>query len=167
MKKRKHLHKNIFILLMVIIASILLYAYLRSQYFLMKTISSKGYVEMKVSEIILIGEEAVIKLKNRCFEFSFYTSSHQAQSIDLGISNQIPFRPTTHDITKSILERYGIKPILVKITKMEEGTYFAELTLQRGFSYMTIDIRPSDAVALAVRTKTPIYVNESLAMKIC
>lgn len=122
---------------------------------------------MSVSQVIIQNDTAFVKLIGPCSELNFYTTSQQGESILSGLSGQTSFRPTTHDIMKTVLNRYGIKPVIIKITKMQDNTYFAELTLQRVFNFMTIDIKPSDAIALAVRTNTPVYVNENLTIKTC
>jgi hypothetical protein len=81
--------------------------------------------------------------------------------------NVTKFRPMTHDLIVDILEGFEIKPVMVKITKMESETYFAELTMKQGNRLLIVDIRPSDAIAISVRTNTPIYANEKLVMKTC
>ena len=152
---------------LIIIITVMAYFYIKSQRILTQALSTNGYIKANTVEVDVQGDTALVKLTGDCFEFSFYTTSQQVESIISGLTKQIAFRPNTHDIMQSILERYGIRPIIVKIKKLEEQTYFADMTLQRGFSYMTIDIRPSDAVAIAVRMDAPIYVNESLIDKTC
>lgn len=132
-----------------------------------KFLSTKGYKQMNFSETIIQNNLAYVRLESSCYEFVFLTTPEKAESIHLGYLNQVNFRPTTHDIMKSLLERYKIKPIFVKITNIYDDTYFAEITFNKGFEFLTLDIKPSDAIALAVRTKTPIYVNQNLAVKIC
>ncbi|MFH8080416.1 MAG: bifunctional nuclease family protein [Candidatus Aenigmatarchaeota archaeon] len=148
-----------------LIAVILLY--FQYQYILKQVTSTDGFVKLEVKEILVQNEFAIVKLSNKCNEFEFYTTQQQAESIQIGEKNITYFRPTTHDIIKSILENYEIKPINVKIIKMEEGTYFAEMTFQKGLKFLTVDIRPSDAIAIAVRMKVPIFVNENLTRKVC
>ena len=165
-KKKIKLH-FIGLLIIAVMIAYLSSLYFQSQRMLKQTISSVGYIKADAVEVFLENDSALIKLIGKCSELSFSTTYHQGGSIQLGLLRQIAFRPTTHDIMSSILDRYGIKPIIVKITRVEGGTYFAELTLRKGFNFMTIDIRPSDAVAIAVRTNTPIYVNESLMNRVC
>ncbi|MEM5799122.1 MAG: DUF151 domain-containing protein [Candidatus Aenigmatarchaeota archaeon] len=154
----------IFVLTILIIFS---YFFFQSIFILKKVTSTDGYIEMQVKKIYFQNDLAFITLSNDCFQLDFYTTPQQAESIRLGIENKISFRPTSHDTIKSILETYKIKPIIVKIIKMEENTYFAEITFQKGFQFMTLDVKPTDAIAIAVRTNTPIYVNSSLAKKFC
>ncbi|MEM5777257.1 MAG: bifunctional nuclease family protein [Candidatus Aenigmatarchaeota archaeon] len=166
MVKKKKLNK-ILIMIFLTILFFLSFLYFQSQYILKQVTSAEGYVQMKVKDIVFQNDIAFIILFNKCYELEFYTTPQQAESIIIGIENKTMFRPTSHDTIKSILETYKIKPIIVKITRMEQGTYFAEMTFQRGFEFVTIDIKPSDAIAIAARANTPIFVNESLAKNFC
>jgi hypothetical protein len=122
---------------------------------------------MKLDKIVSTLDRNVIVLKGECTELNFFVSPEQALAIQEGLSNETKFRPMTHDLIVDILEGFEIKPVMVKITKMSEETYFAELTLKEGNRFLIADIRPSDAIAIAVRTNTPIYVNKNLVMKTC
>jgi len=122
---------------------------------------------MQVDRLISVADTSIVQLKGECSEISIYISPWQASAISEGTSDVTPSRPSTHDITVDILEGYDIMPIMVKITRLEENTYFAELILQRWNHMLILDIRPSDAIATAVRTNTPIFVNESLVTKTC
>ena len=67
-------------------------------------------------------------------------------------------RPMTHDLLKTILVELGGSVESVEITELKENTYYAAVNLSVGGRRMIIDSRPSDAIALALRTKSPIYV---------
>jgi len=129
-------------------------------------LSKQGFVEMKVDNVISDTNPAVV-LKGRCSELNILISPEQAFAIEQGLSKVSIYRPGTHDTLVSIIENFNIKPILVKITKLQDNTYFAELALQRWNNFLILDIRPSDALAIAVRTNTHIYVNENLITKTC
>jgi bifunctional DNase/RNase len=122
---------------------------------------------MKLEKIVSDLNRHVMILKGECTELNFFISQQQALAINEGLSETTGFRPMTHDILVDIIEGFEIKPIMVKITKLSDNTYFAELTLQEWNRFLIVDIRPSDAVAIAVRTNTPVYVNEELVMKTC
>lgn len=122
---------------------------------------------MGLEDITTVMDRHIITLKGDCSELSFFISEGQALAIEEGLSNATRFRPMTHDILVDILEGFNIKPIMVKITRLEENTYFAELILQEWNRFLVLDIRPSDAIAIAVRTDTSIYVNEGLVSKVC
>lgn len=127
----------------------------------------EGFIQMKVDEIEILGENARIKLEARCAIINIYTSPQQASAIEEGFQNKTWYRPSTHDIIVDIVEGFGIDPMMVKITKVQDGTYYAELILLRWNSILILDIRPSDAIAIAVRTGIPIYVNENLVTRLC
>lgn len=67
-------------------------------------------------------------------------------------------RPMTHDLLKNILAEVGGSVESIEITELKENTYYALIYLNIGGREMVIDSRPSDAIALALRTKSPIYV---------
>ena len=67
-------------------------------------------------------------------------------------------RPMTHDLLKNILSEVGCSVESVQITELKENTYYALVNLKLAGKEVVIDSRPSDAIALALRTKSPIYV---------
>jgi bifunctional DNase/RNase len=67
-------------------------------------------------------------------------------------------RPMTHDLLKSLLEELGGSVDSIEVTDLRENTYYAQIHLQVAGRRVTIDSRPSDAISLALRTKSPIYV---------
>lgn len=71
-------------------------------------------------------------------------------------------RPMTHDLLKTILGEVGCAVESVEITDLKENTYYASVNLTVGGRQMMIDSRPSDAIALALRTKSPIYVAKAV-----
>jgi len=74
-----------------------------------------------------------------------------------------PFeRPLTHDLLSSVIAETGYTIERITITKLENNTYFAEISLANSTTATEIDARPSDAIALALRAGAPIYVNEEV-----
>lgn len=71
-------------------------------------------------------------------------------------------RPMTHDLIRILLERIGATVDQVIVDDLFEGTYYAKLYITLNDRSYEIDCRPSDAIAIAVRTKAPIYVAESV-----
>ena len=67
-------------------------------------------------------------------------------------------RPMTHDLFKNVLSELGGTVKRVAITELKENTYYAVITLAVGDREVAMDSRPSDAIAMALRSKTPIYV---------
>ncbi len=159
--------KKFFFIIGIFIIGIIISLVFVSQSTLQQITSTEGYIKMQISQITVGKDTSAITLKNECNELTFFVSNQQAESIQTGLSEQVTFRPTTHDIFVSVLERYDIEPVIMKITKVEQDTYFAELTFKKGFEYLTIDVRPSDGLAIAVRTDMPIYANENLTKNVC
>jgi len=163
-RKRKIAYFFTFIAIVIIV--ILLYSiYVLTRF--ETVLTTEGYVQMRLDKIVSAVDRNVVVLKSECAEINFFVSPDQALAIEEGLSNETKFRPMTHDVLVDVLEGFEIKPVMVKITTLSDNTYFAELTLKEWNRLLILDIRPSDAVAIAVRTNTPIYVNENLVMKTC
>jgi bifunctional DNase/RNase len=86
----------------------------------------------------------------------------EAQAIVMPLQGVQPPRPMTHDIFVEILASLGGHLRRVEITDLIDSTFHARLMLESDGQERTYDIRPSDAVALAVRTETPIFVAEDV-----
>jgi bifunctional DNase/RNase len=71
----------------------------------------------------------------------------------------VPPRPLTHDLLKDVIESVGRSLVEVRITRLEEGVFFAEMDLGMG---AVVSARPSDAIALALRTSSPIVVDDAV-----
>lgn len=89
----------------------------------------------------------------------------EAQSIAIVMEGITPPRPLSHDLICSMWQELGIALIEVLIYKFENGAFFAELLLQQHGKEYRIDSRTSDAVALAIRTHSPIYTTEEIMQK--
>jgi len=89
----------------------------------------------------------------------------EANAIALQIENIPPPRPMTHDLMKSFLDVFDAKVISVVITDLNDNTYYAKIHLTFEDSEYTVDSRPSDAIALALRTSAPIFASESVIKK--
>ena len=86
----------------------------------------------------------------------------EAYAITLELSGTHWKRPLTHDLFKNIIEGLGAKVIKVVVSDIVEGIFYGELFVQSGTHIAKIDARPSDCIALALRTKAPIYVSEKV-----
>lgn len=89
----------------------------------------------------------------------------EAQSIAIQLEGLHPPRPLTHDLFKNIAQAFTIELIEVIIYKLEEGIFYSELVCEQNGTRIAIDSRTSDAVALALRFKCPIYTTESILAK--
>lgn len=86
----------------------------------------------------------------------------EAQSIAIVMEGITPPRPLSHDLICSIFKELGIQLIEVVIHKFEDGAFFSELLLEQNGKEYRIDSRTSDAVAIAIRTGSPIYTTREI-----
>jgi hypothetical protein len=86
----------------------------------------------------------------------------EARSIQWALEGIEPPRPMTHDLLVRILKKFGMKVEKVVITNLEDNTYFAELYLKQGRKRKIMDSRPSDAIAIALRVRAPVFVIEDV-----
>ncbi len=116
-------------------------------------------VQMPTNTPILLLRETV----GRRRMVPIYIGGPEAHAIDLALSQTTTARPMTHDLLTQVLEVLGAELQQVVITELKDGTFYAELHLSRdGAEPTTLSARPSDAVALAVRTGSPIFAEEDL-----
>ena len=74
-------------------------------------------------------------------------------------------RPMTHDLMKNLLDTLGIMVSKIEVTELRDNTFYAIIHLDMDGTHFAIDARPSDAIALALRTNTPMYVHEEVIKK--
>jgi len=86
----------------------------------------------------------------------------EAQAIALEIEGIKPPRPLTHDLLKNIIENLGGTVQEIVIDELRDNTFFAKIILEVSSLTNDIDSRPSDAIAVAVRTQAPIFVSEEV-----
>ncbi len=86
----------------------------------------------------------------------------EADAIAIPLQNVPVARPLTHDLLRSVITALGAKVVSVIINDLADETFYAKLVLDAEGRHMEIDSRPSDAIALAVRTGVPIYVAEAV-----
>lgn len=91
--------------------------------------------------------------------------SSEAQSIAIELEGLKPPRPLTHDLFYNFANIFYIKLKEVEIYKLEEGVFYSVLVFFDGKSTVRMDARTSDAVALALRFKAPIYTNKDIIKK--
>ncbi len=89
----------------------------------------------------------------------------EASAISFAMEGITTPRPMTHDLMKTVLDTADAKVISVVVTDLKENTYYARVHLHYEDSEYSIDARPSDAIALALRAKTPIFVNDDVIRK--
>jgi len=89
----------------------------------------------------------------------------EAQAIAIQLEGLKPARPLTHDLFYNFASTYGISLLEINIHKLEEGVFYSQLTCFDGNNKIDIDSRTSDAIALALRFKCPIFTTEDILTK--
>lgn len=121
---------------------------------------------MELKRIIIseIHEQQVIALKEVEGDRSFpiVIGIFEATSIDRRVRGITNPRPLTHDLVAGVIESMGGELQDVYINDLREHTYFAKLRVRQDGELIEVDCRPSDAIALAVTAKVPIYVAEDV-----
>jgi bifunctional DNase/RNase len=86
----------------------------------------------------------------------------EANAIAIEIEKVAAPRPMTHDLTRNLIRHLNARLERVVINELKDDTFFAVLWLRQGDEPVTVDARPSDAIALALRADCPIYVSEEV-----
>ncbi|MFH1771537.1 MAG: bifunctional nuclease family protein [Candidatus Omnitrophota bacterium] len=124
-------------------------------------------VEVELSRIIIDEQkgEQLIVLKEAKGEriLPIVIGISEAAAIKMHISDFSPPRPMTHDLLCSVFSEVGVRLELIVIDKLLDSTFHAKLYLRLGIGGLKIiDARPSDSIALAVRTKSPMFVEDEV-----
>ena len=119
--------------------------------------SHEGFVQVEPNII-----ENILSFSTDCWVLSFGITQDQAYSIRRGIQNIIDVRPLTHDSLKDILETFDIEVLEAKIDEYTDAIFYAKLLVKKDDKILDLDVRPSDATAIAVRYNITIYVKEDI-----
>jgi len=123
-------------------------------------------VEMELAKIVIDEKRhdqlIVLKEKNGERLLPIVIGLSEASAIKLKISGFNPPRPLTHDLLHSTIENLEADIEKIVIDKLEENTFHAKIVLKQNGKVRVVDARPSDSIALAVRAKAPIYVEEAV-----
>src|SRR5262249_8859120 len=123
-------------------------------------------VQMELRRIIIseVDDQQIIILREVEGERSFpiVIGIFEATSIDRRVKGMPSPRPLTHDLVANVIEQMGGELQDIVISDLRDHTYFAKLRVRLDGDLIDVDCRPSDAIALAVTAKVPIYVNEEV-----
>jgi bifunctional DNase/RNase len=124
----------------------------------------KGLYEMEVLGVATDHESGqttvLLRGKQGKQELTLFIGPFEAQSIAVPLQQLKPPRPLTHDLALSFLSTFHSRLQRVIISDLKENTYYATLYLEADGKELTLDSRPSDAIALALRAGVPIYAND-------
>jgi bifunctional DNase/RNase len=121
-------------------------------------------VQMELNRIIIseMRQDQLIVLREVDGErnFPIVIESAQAIAIDRRLRGIPPQRPMTHDLLSSIIEQLGGTLDHIEINDLKDHTFFARVVIKQNGQMISVDSRPSDAIALGIATKVPIFVAE-------
>ena len=117
--------------------------------------------------VSLMSQHRVVVLKDAdtARYLPIWIGPFEADAITIELQDVEVARPLTHDLLKATIEKLGGEVERVAITELRDDTYYAEITLNVNGRRLEIDSRPSDAIALAVRSKVPVYVDEDVMVQ--
>ncbi len=125
-------------------------------------------VEIKMVKMEKDQNAPIVILQNKAEEgelLPIWIGMFEALAIVSQLENQPTTRPMTHDLMANMLKEFGMKVVRVVVTDLKESTYYARITIQTDGKLKEIDARPSDSIALALRTGAPIFVAKSVLSK--
>jgi hypothetical protein len=127
------------------------------------------FVEMKVAGIVLdpFTNVPIVVLKDLDDKITvpIWIGLVEASAIAMELEKITIARPLTHDLIKNLLTELSVHVIKIEVTDLKDNTYFALIHLDHGGKALAVDSRPSDAIALALRTNSPIFVEEQVIEK--
>ena len=114
--------------------------------------------------VSLMSQHRIVVLKdmNSSRFLPIWIGPFEADAITIELQGVEVARPLTHDLLKSLITKLGAEIESVAITDLRNDTFFAQISLTVNGHRMEIDSRPSDAIALAVRARVPVYVSDEV-----
>jgi len=126
-------------------------------------------VEMVVESVRvhMLSNRHVVILKDNVGDryLPIWIGAWEASAIAMRLQGLQAERPLTHDLFVSALEQLGVRVARVVVSDLSDETYHAQLVLERDGVEEEVDARPSDALAIAVRTESPIYCDDSVLLQ--
>lgn len=155
--RSKNIKARIIFIALAASAVIIFAASAMLQYF-----STDGFVE---ADVLKVSGDTIF-IGNNCTAISATTSPERAQSIEQGIEKQMGERPNTHDTVAQILKSFNITAEAVKFNNYDGRYFYSDLILRGDSKVLTLDMMPSDAIAIALRANATIYINRTLLAQI-
>ncbi|MCA1839857.1 MAG: bifunctional nuclease family protein [Actinomycetota bacterium] len=108
--------------------------------------------------------QPIVLLKERDGEryLPIWIGAVEATAIAFALQGVVTARPMTHDLLKSVIEEVGVNVDGISINELREGTFYSSIRLSLNGNNFEVSSRPSDAIALAVRTGVPIFATEEV-----
>jgi len=125
----------------------------------------EDFLEAKIDNVSVsnLGFIVFLKVPGDVRVLPIFIGANEAQSIAIAYNNQTPPRPLTHDLMKNILGMLDVEVVKIQVTHLTDNTFFGRIHLRKeGIEEMDVDARPSDAIALALRYRVPIFVHKDV-----
>ncbi len=122
-------------------------------------LSLDGYLPVEIDL-----QTNLLLVKSGCKGIPMTPTEQQIRSIASAINNQTDFRPSAHDLMFQAFQNFDIEVLQAKIIEAEpsEEIYYARLTIKQGNKILNLDSKPSDAIAMALRAKIPIFIKSDI-----
>ncbi|MGO4689790.1 bifunctional nuclease family protein [Glaciibacter sp. 2TAF33] len=95
-----------------------------------------------------------------------WVGEQEATSTMIALSGDAPPRPQSHDLMKTLLDTVGAHVERVEVTRIDQGTFYADITLGTPSGTLVLDARPSDSIALALRAEAPLFVADDVLAEV-
>jgi bifunctional DNase/RNase len=115
-----------------------------------------GFDDQNKQPVVILKEDEGLRV------VPIWIGHPEAMAIMLAVQGAEPPRPLTHDLLMGVIGATGFEVDRVEITRVEESTFYASLVLRDSGRTITLDARPSDCLALAVRSGCPVFVDEEV-----
>jgi uncharacterized protein len=124
-------------------------------------------VEVDSIRVSLMNQQRIVILKDVHSErfLPIFIGQFEAEAITIELQAAPHSRPLTHDLLKSVIQELGGKIAYILVNDLRNDTFYARIVVDINGRQIEVDSRPSDAIAVAVRAKAPIFVNESVMEK--
>jgi uncharacterized protein len=128
--------------------------------------SMKDLVAMSIKGLMLdpVSNSPIVVLKDdeEKFFLPIWVGIFEANAIALQLENITTPRPMTHDLLRNMINELNAQVLRIVINDLRDSTFFAQIRIVAGSRTLEVDARPSDAIALALRTEAPIFVAQSV-----
>jgi len=114
-------------------------------------------MDQQMNPVVLLVDQA------ETLALPIWIGAAEAQSIALQLQGVRPPRPMTHDLMRNMLSQLAVNVGRIIVAAVQDGAYVAEIHVDNHGANVVVDSRASDAIALALRTEAPIYVEERVA----
>ena len=125
-------------------------------------LSTHGFTKIDKITTGIVGNDGILSLRSGCYELSAGVEPYMSVSIQNALDGKVEARPNAHDIARDVFSALKINVLMAKVTERRENAFYAKLVLRQGNTILNFDARPSDAIAIAVRMKADVYMNETL-----